>query len=103
MDVNTTTITFSSIILLVGIVLSISAFVKNNKKDIQVKATDYAILKEQVKLHEQTISEMKMEIKANERELRNEIKRFDELLIKKVDDINSKIDDLKNLLIEKMK
>jgi hypothetical protein len=102
MDINSTSITVGSIMALVGIGLTISAFVKNNKKDIQVKATDYAILKEQVKTHETTIAQMKIEIKEHEKELRSEMKRFDELLIQKVDAINSKMDDLKDLIINKI-
>jgi len=103
MDINATSITLGSILALTGISLTVIAFLKNNKKDIQIKAEDYAILKEKVKIHETTILEMKQEIKEHEKELRSEMKRFDELLIQKVDQINSKMDDLKDLIIDKLK
>lgn len=102
MDINSTSITFGSIMALIGIGLTINAFLKSSKKDIQVKATDYAILKAQVKSHEETIAQMKIEIKEHEKELRSEMKRFDELLIQKVDAINAKMDDLKDLIINKI-
>jgi peptidoglycan hydrolase CwlO-like protein len=96
MDLNTTTITVSSIFLIVAIFLSVFSFVNNNKKDIQLKASDYAVYKSKVQSLEKEVSELKQDIKSTSKELREEVKRLDEQIL-------TKIEEIKDLIIDKLK
>jgi len=101
-DLNATSITIGGILTIIGGVMAFMAFVKNNKKEIQVKATDYALLKSKVEQSEKTIVELKNEVKALEEEFRQESKRLDKALMDKIDTVNGKIDQIKDLIIENL-
>lgn len=100
-DISGATITVGSIFLIIGIVLTILSFAKSSKKDIQVKATDYAILKAKVETHEETIVELKQDLREQRNEWKSELTKLDEQLMSKVNTIDGKLDDLMKLLIKK--
>lgn len=102
-NVNTTSITFGALMAILGIGMTIVSFLKNNKRDIQVKATDYALLKSSVEQLRVENSDLKTEVKDLERELRSDIKRLDEQIITKIESTNKKIDELKDLIIKSIK
>lgn len=102
-NVNTTSITFGALLAILGIGMTIVSFLKNNKRDIQVKATDYALLKSSVEQLRVENSDLKTEVKDLERELRSDIKRLDEQIITKIESTNKKIDELKDLIIKSIK
>ena len=102
-NVNTTSITLGALMAILGLGMTLFSFFKNNKRDIQFKATDYALLKSKVEQLGCENIDLKNEVKDLEKELRSDIKRLDEQIITKIESTNKKIDELKDLIIKGMK
>lgn len=102
MDVNTTSITVGTLFALIGIVLTVFNYIKNNKTHVEGRASDYAVYKQKVDSLQKELDEAKREIKEVRHELMEEIKKLDSTIIQKVDKIDIKIDKLQGIILDSL-
>lgn len=100
---DTTTITIGSLFALITITITVAAYIAKSKREIQLRASNYAVLQAQVLHLELSNEELKVDLKALEKELREEVKRLDKEIIFKIDGLRVQIDDLKDLIIKTLK
>jgi len=94
-----TSITITSLIAVTGIVITVLSFISANKKSIQSKATDYAVLKEKVRYLETSNEDLKSDLENHKQDSKEEFRRLEEKIFIKVESIEVKLDNLLKLIL----